>query len=72
MRTIERPTATPDGSPAPGGKPTGSRRGDLLALVLGLLGLPVLAFAVLSRWGVIAALFLLFLASLGIFAARKG
>ncbi len=72
VRTIERPSATPAGPPAPGGKPTGSRRGDLLALVLGLLGLPVLAFAVLSRWGVIAALFLLFLASLGIFAARKG
>jgi O-antigen ligase/Mrp family chromosome partitioning ATPase len=72
VRTIERPSATPAGPPAPGGEPAGSRRADVLALVLGLLGLPVLAFAVLSRWGVIAALFLLFLASLGIFAARKG
>ena len=72
VRTIERPSATPAGPHAPGGEPAGSRRADVLALVLGLLGLPVLALAVLSRWGVVAALFLLFLASLGIFAARKG
>ncbi len=72
VRTIERPSATPSGPPAPGGGAASSRRADVVALVLGLLGLPVLAFAVLSRWGVIAALFVLFLASLGILAARKG
>ena len=72
MRTIERPRATPGGSPAPDQGGTGSRRVDVLALVLAVLGVPVLAFAVLTRWGVIAALFLAFMAALGILVARKG
>ena len=64
MQTIERPNAAP--SPPPP-----NRRADLLWILLGLLAVPVVAFLVLSRWGVAAAVFVAFLAGVGVFVIRK-
>ncbi len=64
VQTIERPSA-------PSSPPPPNRRADLLWIVLGLLAVPVVAFLVLSRWGVAAAVFVAFLAGIGVFVIRK-
>ncbi len=68
MRTIERANRlSPDQEP-----PRGSRRNDVVLLVIGLALIPVLALMAVSQVGAIAAIVLACFAGLGLFVARKG
>ena len=68
MRTIERANRlSPDQEP-----PRGSRRNDVVLLLIGLALIPLLALMAMSQVGAIAAIVLACFAGLGLFVARKG
>lgn len=64
MQTIERADLTPSPEPP-------KRRTDALWIGLGILAIPLVALIVMSRLGVAAAVFVAFLAGVGVFVRRK-
>ena len=65
MQTLERPTEQP-------GRPPRPRLDAGLAVLAAIIGVPLVVLLVMSKWGVVVALVLAFVAALGIWALRRG